>query len=141
MKEELVKLLKNNNSKEDGIWLSDSIEEYVNKIYTYSTIIPYFICGNLKGFISYYNNDKSKESAYLTMIVISKDYQGKGIGQLLLEASINDLKKSGFIRYSLEFLKTNEKAIRLYSNYGFQKKEDRGDLWLMEKRLNRLKKI
>ena len=136
MRKKINKMLSAYNSIELGINITISINDYVDKILNNSTIVPYFMQGDLKGFISYYNNDASKQHSFLTMILISKEYQGKGIGKLLLELSINDLKKSGFVHYSLEVLKTNEKAINLYSNYGFYKKEDRGELWLMEKILN-----
>ncbi len=135
MKKQLVNLLYENNSKEDGINIIIPIEQYVEKIISHSTIIPYYVNGNLKGVISYYNNDEAKEHSFLTLILISKDFQGKGLGKLLLQMSINDLKNKGFAYYSLEVLKSNEKAIRLYANNGFQNKQDRGELWLMEKKL------
>lgn len=135
MIEQLNKLICENNTKDDGINILIPIEQYINKIILYSTIIPYYVNGNLKGIISYYNNDIKKENSFLTLILISKDYQGQGLGKLLIEMSIKDLKKKGFKYYSLEVLKTNQKAIKLYEAYGFHKKENRNDLWLMEKTL------
>lgn len=137
MRNQLIILLNQYNSKEHGIIIPVSIEDYVDKIMTYSTIVPYIIQGELKAFISYYNNDLLKRHSYLSMILVSRDFQGKGIGKLLLELSIKDLKRSGFFYYSLEVLKTNYIAIDLYSHYDFYKKEDRGEMWLMEKVLTR----
>jgi ribosomal protein S18 acetylase RimI-like enzyme len=75
------------------------------------------------------------EYAFLTMLLISKDFQGRGIGKLLLEFSIKDLTKRGFKNYGLEVLKSNENAKRLYERLGFITKETRGELWYMEKTL------
>lgn len=135
MKTDLTKILEAHNDNENGILISIPIDEYVNKITQFATIIPYWVCGDLKGFIAYYNNDESKELAFLTMILICRDFQGRGIGKLLLEFSIEDLTKNGFKNYGLEVLKTNENAIRLYAKLGFITKESRGKLWYMEKKL------
>jgi len=135
MKTDLTKILEAHNDNENGILISIPIDEYVNKITQFATIIPYWVCGDLKGFIAYYNNDESKELAFLTMILICRDFQGRGIGKLLLEFSINDLTKNGFKNYGLEVLKSNDNAIRLYERFGFITKESRGELWYMEKTL------
>lgn len=135
MKTDLIKILDSHNDTENGILISIPIDEYVNKITQFATIIPYWVFGDLKGFIAYYNNDESKELAFLTMILIRRDFQGRGIGKLLLEFSINDLTKGGFKNYGLEVLKSNDNAIRLYERLGFITKESRGELWYMEKTL------
>ncbi|MAP80966.1 MAG: hypothetical protein CL526_07735 [Aequorivita sp.] len=135
MRKQLIALIKEHNSKESGIYIPVDVEEYVDKLLKYATIVPYFSQGVLMGFISYYNNDEFKKNAFLTMILVSKDYQGKGIGKLLLEFSIRDIQNSGFENYSLEVLKNNAKAIAFYKSYGFIQKEDRDQLWLMEKKL------
>lgn|SRR5690606_14804615 len=138
MTNQINELLTNSNLSELGIEIALPIEEYVAKIYENSTIIPYVMQSSLKGFISYYNNDPTKTNAFLTMLFVSDQHQGKGIGRLLLQTSIADLKRNGFLNYSLEVLKTNEKAIQLYMKYGFKIKEDRGNIWLMNMDLNSL---
>ena len=135
MRQQLVALIKKHNSKTNGIFIPMDLDAYVDKIIKHSTIVPYFLLGELKGFISYYNNDEIKKNAFLTMILISKEYQGTGIGKLLLELSIKDLEKKGFKYYSLEVLKNNTSAIAFYTSYGFIQIEDRDQLWLMTKKL------
>lgn len=138
MEKELKKLLEENNSQKNGIYIPLPIDEYVGKIYLHSTIIPYIVQGELKGFISYYNNDSTTTNAYLTMLLVATECHGQGVGKLLLNSSIQDLKRRGFRNYSLEVLKDNEKAGKLYSDYGFSISEDRGNLWLMTKNLEAL---
>ena len=135
MKKKLVKLIRNQNSKEEGLHIPIPVEEYVDKICNYSTIIPYIVNGEIVAFISYYNNDEHKLDAYMTMILVSKNTQGMGIGKLLLDASIADLKKSGFNTYSLEVLKENNRAIELYKKYGFKVSEEKVESFLMKKKL------
>lgn len=135
MKDDITNLINDNNSVENGISISTSVNVYVDKIIAHSTLIPFYVKGSLNGIISYYDNDKSKQNAFLTLILISKNYQGRGLGKLLIEMSIKDLIKKEFTNYSLEVLKSNKDAIRLYKHFGFEQKEDKGQLWLMEKTL------
>ncbi len=136
MTNQISELLTNSNLSEIGIEIPLPIDEYVTKIYENATIIPYFGQSSLNGFISYYNNDPAKLNAFLTMLFVADHYQGNGIGKLLLNTSIADLKRKGFVNYSLEVLKTNQKAIDLYRKFGFEVQEDRGKLWLMSMALN-----
>lgn len=135
MKVEILKLLQAHNNVANGIIIPIAIKEYVDKIIQYATVVPFWSQGHLEGFIAYYGNDEAMEYAFLTMILISKDFQGRGIGKLLLEFSIKDLTKRGFKNYGLEVLKSNENAKRLYERLGFITKETRGELWYMEKTL------
>ena len=127
MKEQLYSLLRENNSKNQGINILIPLQQYVEKICLHSTIIPYHVSNEMKGVVSYYNNDNEGEKAFLTLLLIKEDYQGKGLGKFLLEISIKDLKGKGFKYFSLEVLKNNIRAIKLYEAYGFEKKEDRGE--------------
>lgn len=132
MKEEIRRLLELNNSASDGIWIEVPIGDYVSKIYTKSTIIPFISEGDLKGFISFYCNDSDRKRAFLSMIIVAKDYRSKGVGKLLFNASLEYLKKLEFKTYSLEVLKNNTVAIEFYTKFGFVVKEDKGQFWLME---------
>lgn len=123
-------ILKHNDPKE-GIYILYDIDFYIEKIQKNAVIQTYYDENQLKGFIAYYANDLLK-NAYLTMILIDKVDQGKKLGKLLLECSIQDLKNRGFITYSLEVLKINQRAISFYTKYGFEIAENRGDLWLMK---------
>lgn len=139
--EQLFRLIERSNSKEHGISIAVPLTEYVEKICQKSTIIPYFVNGNLKGMISYYNNDPNGVCAFLTLILIAEDYQGKGLGNILLQMSINDVINKGFANYGLEVLKSNLNAVKFYEDFGFQIEEDRGEKWLMMKRLQETNNI
>jgi ribosomal protein S18 acetylase RimI-like enzyme len=69
------------------------------------------------------------------MIAIDPDNQGMGYGISLIDLSIKNLKKEGFKKYQLEVLKDNLKAINIYEEFGFTKKEDNGNTVIMEKYL------
>lgn len=52
-------------------------------------------------------------------ISIRKDYWGKGLGSLLMEAVIECAERAGYTQLELEVLATNERAIALYKKHGF----------------------
>ena len=63
---------------------------------------------------------------YLEAFRIDKKYQGKGLGQKLIEYTINDLKENGFKEFTIGVEEDNEKAKHIYFKYGFTKPIDYG---------------
>lgn len=133
MKLQIISLLTKLNNIYDGKLITINIDEYVKKIIDKASIITIYNCGNLQGFIAYYENDTKKDTAYLTMIAIDPEIQGMGYGENLIKLSIENLKNKGFKKFKLEVLSNNKKAISLYEYLGFLKKQDNGDSIFMEK--------
>jgi [ribosomal protein S18]-alanine N-acetyltransferase len=59
------------------------------------------------------------EEAHITLLAIHPDYQGRGLGQLLLYALLQDAVDRGLERATLEVRVSNEVAISLYQKFGF----------------------
>lgn len=79
------------------------------------------ICNDNKlvGFAAYYCNDFENKNAFLSMIVILKEYQSMGAGGVLLKYIIEDCKRVGMDNLLLEVDKKNEFAINFYLKKGF----------------------
>ncbi|NJK47588.1 ribosomal protein S18-alanine N-acetyltransferase [Candidatus Gracilibacteria bacterium] len=60
------------------------------------------------------------EEAHITLLMIDPDYQGKGLGQLLLYSLLEDAYKRQLERATLEVRVSNEVAISLYKKFGFK---------------------
>ena len=52
-------------------------------------------------------------------MAISPEYRAQKIGSALLEAAIEEIKKKGLVKISLELRKKNEIALKLYKSFGF----------------------
>lgn len=76
---------------------------------------------DVAGFVGYYANDILDKTGYLSTIVVSQKYQGKGIGRILLLKCLDDCRRKGMIRCRLEVRKENLRAIRFYKAKGFEK--------------------
>ena len=62
-------------------------------------------------------------SAMIDELVVTKEYQGKGIGKQLVLASIEKCKQLGCCEVEVSTEKTNVKASRFYKKCGFNKRE------------------
>lgn len=131
MKEELITLLKIYKTE---LALSDSIAEYVDKICERANIISFYD-KNIIAFIAFYCNDIRKEKAFITMILVDSTCQKKGLGQMLLDAAILQLKYNNFKSLSLEVLQQNKNAIKFYKRNKFKEVSKRGNYLIMKKSL------
>lgn len=60
------------------------------------------------------------EEAHITLIAIHPDYQGHGLGQLLLYALLKDAVERQLERATLEVRVSNQVALSLYQKFGFE---------------------
>ena len=60
------------------------------------------------------------DQTQITTLGICFEEQGKGYAKLLMEACIKATKEKGYPTITLEVCISNEKAIQLYHQYGFQ---------------------
>ncbi len=61
---------------------------------------------------------KAGHRAYVGIGVLEK-YQGKGLGNMMMETLFKLAKENGFTQLELEVVEGNEKAYNLYKKYGF----------------------
>jgi GNAT superfamily N-acetyltransferase len=62
-------------------------------------------------------------SALIDELVVTKEYQGKGIGKQLVLATIEKCKQLGCCEVEVSTEKTNVKARKFYKKCGFNKRE------------------
>lgn len=60
------------------------------------------------------------EEAHITLLAIHPDYQGRGLGQLLLCALLEDAVKRKLERATLEVRESNQVALSVYEKFGFK---------------------
>lgn len=135
MKSCLIKLIQEHNTPEKGILTIENVENYVNKLLENAEVIPYYSERRIKAFIAFYANAPKKDKAFLTLILVSQEMQGRKIGKFLLDFSIKVLTEKGFKEYDLEVLKQNEKALKLYENFGFELVGEKELFYIMRKKL------
>ncbi len=99
-------------------------------------LIDVFIIENENEFIgeitiNYVNRDLitqtiPKQRVYLEALRVSKEFQGKGLGQKLIDYCINILTNEGYTEFTIGVLEDNEIAKHIYFKYGFTEAIDKG---------------
>jgi ribosomal protein S18 acetylase RimI-like enzyme len=101
--------------------LSDRVEikDYAKKIVTKSTRFEAWGNGALVGLLAAYCNDPEKRIAYVTSVSILSEWRKKGISTRLITNCIEQARKSGMHRISLEVARENILATQMYKKNGF----------------------
>ena len=60
------------------------------------------------------------EEAHITILAIHPDFQGKGLGKLLLNHLLQEINKQDLKTATLEVSANNQKALNLYQKFGFK---------------------
>ncbi len=120
-KEEIYKVLLSCKNDFFSLQMHDEkkLREFADK-YSQNAIV--FVAEENKdvlGFIAFYANDLVSHSAFISSIVIKKQYQSKGIGSQLLDKAEEYVRLNNMTSMALEVDKMNEKAIKLYMKKGY----------------------
>lgn len=108
-------------------------DSYSKKISEHAYFILYYKDKSLLGFIAYYLNYEGKY-VYVPQIVVHKNGRHLGVGHQMMVSLINDVSQE-YNSLQLEVLKDNNNAIQFYEREAFNKIEDHGVKWLMNKKL------
>ncbi len=98
-------------------WTYDALKEFIDT--------HHFLIGIVKneeiliGFTLFEKQD-ADSFAHLLKIVVTKNFQGKGIGANLLDESLKYLKLNGINKFFLEVEISNSSAIKIYEKAGFK---------------------
>lgn len=118
--DQIVFLFKNHYYSAES--LSDEIlRNLSNKYKNFGEVMLASNNNEIIGYIAYYRNDFDNYNAYISTVVIKKEYRGMGIGKSLLRKVISDCESHGFTTIKLEVDNNNDKAIFLYKSFGFMR--------------------
>ena len=65
------------------------------------------------------NGLQSKDTAWISMLVVSEKFKHQGIGKFAVEFAAQHLKRRGYRYINLQTTIDNSVALNLYGNYGF----------------------
>ena len=110
-----------------------NINEYIEKIFTYSTLYEYWENNLLAGFAAIYENRGTEQPAYMTLLSVVQNMHGKGIASGIMRFALESLKTKGFTTLLLEVHKRNIAGRRLYEKFGFSiEREKTEDSFFMQ---------
>lgn len=103
------------NASMSSPWTLDSYKEALDSNHAFIMVADEE--GVCVGFAVFYLTAPESE---LPDIVVSESYRGRGIGKLLLDASLRELSLRGVDTVFLEVRVSNERAQALYEKMGFE---------------------
>ncbi len=113
------------------------VHDMARKLAEFGVVIQALSGGVRQGFAAFYDNDKKKRKAYVSLLAVRPEARQQGIGRRLLNEVCRRSAEAGMDKIELEVDSDNTGAVRFYKNEGFAEKENssRGKL-LMEKELD-----
>ena len=96
------------------------LEVLSDKLLTSGVVVAAYHKDQLVGVACGYANNMENKTAYLSVLCVSLEFQGKSIAQNLVHMFIAECKKSGMKELFLYTHTTNKRAIALYKKLGFE---------------------
>ncbi|MBR1731595.1 MAG: GNAT family N-acetyltransferase, partial [Ruminococcus sp.] len=62
-----------------------------------------------------------------TLVALDTEYQGRGLGTLMIKKVVDDCADNGYKKIRLEVDNSNIKAVKLYEKLGFRKEKETSD--------------
>jgi RimJ/RimL family protein N-acetyltransferase len=108
----------------DPFSLHVDLNAYAEKLNTFGDTFVVSDNDKIVGLVSGYINDITTKEAYLQIIIVAREAQGKGYATLLIHEFVNCAKNrftSGKVYLTVD--RINEKAANVYKHLGFVKSE------------------
>ncbi len=103
----------------DKTMTDEQLIELADKFAKYAVFVVALDNGIDVGYVAFYCNDKVKKSAFVSMIIVDSEFQGKGYGKKLIEKAVETARSSDMKSVKLEVNKENRYAIEFYDKLGF----------------------
>ena len=95
-------------------------ENFFLKIDQNAEFFKHHFDGKLVGFIACYCNNYESKKAFISLVLIDKQYRGQGISRKIFDQLFGLLKEKKFTNCGLEVRRDNVNAINLYKSLGFK---------------------
>ncbi len=95
-------------------------EEMAKKFVSYGTVLEAVNEQDRIGFSAFYHNDREGKRAFLSMIAVSSEYEGKGYASRLLNEVESISASDGMEILELEVNESNLRAIDFYKKHGYR---------------------
>lgn len=96
-----------------------NLESLSDKLLDSGIVIAAYYDDTLAGVVCGYANDTENGQAYISVLCVLPEFQGKSIAIQLVEEFIKESKAANMRKIFLYTHNTNEKAIKLYQKIGF----------------------
>jgi ribosomal protein S18 acetylase RimI-like enzyme len=111
---------------------SADLEAYLDKLDTRAEVVAEMENGRCRGFVAFYCNNVQSGRAFITLVLVSPQDRGSGIGRALVSRVLDVCRERAFVACGLEVRSDNTAAMALYSSLGFASVGDRDGRQILE---------
>jgi ribosomal protein S18 acetylase RimI-like enzyme len=113
------------------------ISHYVQQLHKHAHRFEGWAADNrLAGLVAAYINDETAREAYITSVSVVREWQGLGLGKMLLDKCIEFSKSRDFLSIKLKVHSDNATAIAIYRQQAFELTHRQDHTLTMARRLN-----
>lgn len=112
------------------------LSELAKKFAKYADVEAIYDTEELAGYVAFYCNNSESKTGYISIIVVKKEYHGKGYGSLLYNKVIEILRLKNFHSLQLEVAKQNQNAINFYQHKGFTILKEQESSYILSKEIS-----
>jgi ribosomal protein S18 acetylase RimI-like enzyme len=95
------------------------LEAYLEKLDARAEVVAEMAAGRCRGFVAFYCNNLETRRAFITLILVSPEDRGSGVGRALVSRALEVCRERGFTSCGLEVQSDNAAALSLYASLGF----------------------
>ena len=110
-----------------------AVNEYAGKIFKHAVTFEAWSSDVLAGLIAAYFNNPETKTGFITNVSVLPGFNGKGIASRLVKMSVDYAMQNDYTEIHLEVNNKNNKAINLYSKFGFLKTNEKDEMVQMKK--------
>lgn len=102
-----------------------NLENLGDKLLVNGVVIGAYYKGRIIGMVGGYTNDLQNKRAYISVLCVLPEFQGKSIAKTLIAKFVQECSAEGMKSIFLYTHKTNIAAQRLYKKLGFKEEIDK----------------
>ena len=108
------------------------LQAYLQKLDAHAEVLSDTDGARCRGFVAYYCNDLQTRRAFITLVLVSPQDRGSGVGRALVSRVLDVCRERGFASCGLEVRADNAAAIALYESLGFTPVSERDGRQMLE---------
>lgn len=133
---EIRRLIARELTVNPGFIQSDhGIDAYLVRLFELADFVCFLGPNGCKGFVAYYCNDFQRRHAFVSLLLVAEGDRRHGLGQMLMQAVVEQARRRHFETCGLEVSIENLAALRFYESLGYREHSIIGGKRQLEMRL------
>jgi len=118
--ETMKEMIRDEQARQAGGFVDNAdLDAYFEKLDARAEVVDDIAGGRCRGFVAFYCNNVQSRRAFITLVLVSPQDRGSGVGRVMVSRVLDICRERGFASCGLEVRSDNTAALALYSSLGF----------------------